>query len=171
MRMRKIVTTILVMICFISIGTLSSVDSTYAKKITNMEQAKEKALKKVKNAVVSEIEKDYENGKAVYEVTLIKGTKKYELTYRASNGKLVSYQWEEKEEKSKSDKSIMSKRECKKLAKNKVKNGSIIRITGKYDDGIYVYKVKMKKGNRKYTLEYRADNGKLLEYEWKSKGM
>lgn len=166
MKMRNIIVTIFVMGCLISVSTLSSADATYAKKITSIDQAKEKALKKVKNAVVTEVEKDYENGKAVYEVTLVKNTKKYELIYRASNGKLISYGWEENGAKADSSNNRISKSDCKKLAKNKVKKGSIIRVTGKYEDGIYVYTVKMKKGNKKYTLEYHAGNGKLLEYEW-----
>lgn len=166
MKMRKIVTTILLVFCFVFVGTLSSTYTTYAKKISSIDQAKKKALKKVKNAVVTEAEKDYENGKAIYEVTLLKNTKKYDLTYRASNGKLISYGWEKNGAKTGTGSNIMTKSECKQLAKNKVKKGTIIRVTAKYDDGIYVYKVKMKKGNKKYTLEYHAGNGKLLEYEW-----
>lgn len=166
MKIKKIVLSILVMLCLVFAGTISSAEVTNAKKITSVDQAKKKALEKVKNAVVSEVEQDNKDGKAVYEVTLTKNTKKYELTYRASNGKLISYGWEENGWKADSSGKRISKSECKKLAKNKVKKGSIIRITGKYDDGVYVYKVKMKKGNKKYTLEYHAGNGKLLEYEW-----
>lgn len=29
-----------------------------------------------------------------------------------------------------------------------------------------VYKVRLRKGDKKYTLEYHASTGKLMEYEW-----
>ena len=37
---------------------------------------------------------DYENGGLLYEVTLIKGSREYNLKYRASDGKLMEYEWE-----------------------------------------------------------------------------
>ena len=109
---------------------------------------------------------DYQNGKLFYEITLVKGTKKYDITYRASNGRLVKYGWEEREQTG-NNTNIISKSACKKLAKSKVKKAKIQSVSKKYDDGIYVYVVKMKKGSKKYTLEYAAGTGKLLEYEWK----
>lgn len=40
------------------------------------------------------MEEDDDDGVWVYEVDMKKGSKKYELKYNASNGKLVEYQWE-----------------------------------------------------------------------------
>lgn len=165
MKMKKIFIIVFVSL-LVSTSVLSSADILSAQKITSVSQAKKKALNKVKNAVVTEVDKDYENGKLVYEITLVKGTKKYDITYRASNGKLVNYGWEEREQTG-NNTNIISKSACKKLARSKVKKAKIQSVSKKYDDGIYVYVVKMKKGSKKYTLEYAAGTGKLLEYEWK----
>ncbi len=165
MKIRKKVMMFLTMFCLVSVGVLSSSNTVYAKKITSMSQAEAMALKKVKNAVVTELDKDYEKGRIVYEVKLVKGTKEYEITYRASDGKMISYSWEENKIDKTSTKKIMSKSKIKKLAKKKVKGASIVSVEKKRDDGIYVYKVKMKKNNTKYSLEYHARTGKLLEYE------
>ena len=167
MKRRKMIIIMFMMICLVSVGVLSSQDAVHAKKITSVSQAEKKALKKVKNAVVTEVEKDYENGKLVYEITLVKGTREYELTYRASNGKLLSYSWEQNGQKRNSNKNRISKSSCKKLAKSKVKKASIQSVIGEYDDGSYIYVIKMKKGSKKYTLEYDAATGTLLEYQWK----
>lgn len=154
-----------VMLCLVSVGVLSP-DTASAKKITSISQAEKEALKKVKGATVTEVDKDYENGILVYEVQLRKGTKEYEITYRASDGKILSYGWEDYKVNRTSKKKIMSKSACKKLAKEKVKSGKITSIVKKRDDGVDVYKIKMKTSNRIYTLVYHARTGKLLEYEY-----
>lgn len=166
MKVRRGFMMIFMMVCLVSAGVLSSSDTAYAQKITSMNQAKKKALKKVKNAVVTEVDKDYEKGILIYEIHLVKGTKEYEITYRASDGKTLSYGWEEEAVNRYSSKAVMSKSQCKKLARKKVSKGKITSITKKLDDGIYVYKVKMKKGSKKYTLKYHARTRELLEYEW-----
>lgn len=166
MKKRNKVTMILMMFCFIAIGMIASSDTAYAKKITNYKQVKKLALKEVKGAKIIEIDKDYEKGVLVWEVDLRKGTKKYELTYRASDGKKLSYGWEEKKVSRSKNKKIISKSECKKLAKKKVKGASITSIKKKRDDGVDVYKIKMQTKSKRYELKYHARTGKLLEYEW-----
>lgn len=166
MEMRRVLMMFFMMVCLGLVGVLSFTDTAYAKKITSIEQAEKKAKNKVKNATVTEVDVDYEEGKLVYEVQLIKGTKEYDVTYRASDGKLVSYGWEESAINRYSEKEIMSMNQCKKLAKKKVSKGTITSVTKKFDDGISIYKVKMKKSNKKYTLKYHARTGELLEYKW-----
>ena len=78
MKMKKIFTIVFVSL-LVSTSVLSSADVLNAEKITSVSQAKKKALNKVKNAVVTEVEKDYENGKLFYEITLVKGTKNMTL--------------------------------------------------------------------------------------------
>lgn len=53
-----------------------------------------------------------------------------------------------------------------KTGKKEVSGGSITSLVKKRSDGIDIYKVKMKKGSKKYELEFHARTGKLLEYEW-----
>lgn len=151
---------------FFSAGVLSGTNKVYGRKITSAAQAEEKALQKVKNATVSDVDKDYEDGSAVYDVELVKGSKKYEITYRASDGKMTSYGWEKRNTDPARNKALIGRNKCRKLALKRVKNGNIVRIDLKVDDGIDIYKVKLKAGNKKYTLKYHARTGVLTEYEW-----
>lgn len=166
MEKRKLSAKIFMMCCLALIGILAVPNTAYAKKITSDRQVEKLAKKEIKGATVVEVDKDYEKGNLVYEVKLIKGTKEYDLTYRASDGKLIEYDMEELRVRP-SSKKVMSESKCKKLAKKKVKGAKIISIGLKYDDGIEEYKVKMQKGSKKYELEYHARTGKLIGYQWK----
>ncbi len=138
-----------------------------AKKISGPAAAKKLAKQKVKSAVVTEVDVDYENGGLLYEVTLIKGSREYNLKYRASDGKLMEYEWEtEGIIKQYQSRKNLSKAKIKKKAKKQVKKAKINSVRLKYDDGLAEYKVKMKKGSKKYSLTYHAKTGKLLDYEW-----
>lgn len=158
---------VFLMACLVAAGVFAVPATVHAKKITSISQVKKMALKKVKNASVLEVDTDYEKGTFVYEVKLLQKTKVFDLTYRASDGKLIQYGWEETSVKRNSGKKIISQSKCKKLAKKKVPGAEILSISRKRDDGIDQYKVKMQKGKRKYELEYHARTGKLIEYEWK----
>lgn len=166
MKNRRVFTVLSTMICLMFMGAFFYSDTVYTKKITSMEQAVEKALAKVEGAVVIETDKDYENGKLVYEVHLVKNTKEYEIIYRASDGKMISYGWEKNNVSSNHEKKLISKKKCKKLARKVVKKGKITKIVRKYDDGISIYKVKMKKSNKKYELKFHGRTGQLIEYQW-----
>lgn len=157
---------VFLMVFVVYSGVFASPDMVDAKGITSAREAEKEALKKVKNATVTEIDSDYENGVLVYEVELVKGTKEYDITYRASDGKMIAYGWEENSYDKYSQKSIMGESACRKLAQKKVKDGKITSIVQKTDDGADVYKVKMTKGSKNYTLEYHARTRKLLEYKW-----
>lgn len=159
--------TIAFLVCFVFANVLCFPTPVSAKEITSVYQAKRLAREKVKGATVTEVDKDYEKGELVYEVKLVKGKKEYELTYRASDAKLISYKWEiQSWYITKGKGNIISKSKCKKLAKKEVSGGSITSLVKKRSDGIDIYKVKMKKGSKKYELKFHARTGKLLEYEW-----
>lgn len=157
-------TKLLFCIAFASI--LTCTDQVSAKQIKSATQAQELALQKVKNATVIDVESDQEDGVKVYELTLVKGSKKYEITYRASDGKMLDYGWEKRNVNPATNKTMISRSKCESLAKKQVKNGEIISLTQKSDDGIDIYKVKMTAGTKKYTLKYHARTGALIEYDW-----
>lgn len=139
-----------------------------AKAISSMEQAKKLALQKVKSATITKAEEDMDDGVAVYEVSLHKGNKEYDLKYRKSDGKLLEYDWELQGfgygDQSKAN---VSKEKIKKKALKKVKNASVRSIQLKSDDGRMEYKVRLQKDSYRYTLVYDAKKAKLLEYEQK----
>lgn len=140
-----------------------------AKKMKSAADAKEAALKKVPLATVIEIDTDMEDGVLVYDVELSKNDKEYALKYRASDGKLLEYEWEIKNpavgDQSKAD---LSEKTIENKAKKKVKNAKVISIRLKKDDGMSQYKVKLSKGSKKYNLVYNSKTGTLIEYEWEA---
>lgn len=153
---------------FLMIASLFCFSETVsAKGINSVSQVKKLALKRVKGATVLKVEKDYDRGTLVYEVTLMKGKKEYELAYRASDEKLIAYEWEIAPwyVKRGSGK-IMSLNKCKNLAQKEVPGGKIISIVKKRSHGIDLYKVKMQKSSKTYELKFHARTGKLLEYGW-----
>lgn len=166
MKLRKLAGAAM-MLCFLSIGILSHSDTAYAKGLTSTKQAEQLALAKVKNATVTDVDVDHEDGKLVYEVELFRGTKEFKLTYRASDAKLVAYEWEEHAVDRYSGTKQIGESKCRELAGKKVKDATITSLVQKYDDGIAIYKVKMKKSNKKFELKYHAGTGQLIEYEWK----
>lgn len=170
MKRRSLIMTIIFTFCLMTANIYSypDADTSFAKEITTVRQAKKLAKKQVHGAVVTEVEKDDEDGSSVYEIKLTKGKKEYNLVYRTADSKLISYEWEISSRyiKKGKGKSIRTS-QCKKLAKKQVPHGTVSHITKKHSDGIPLYKVKMQKGNRKYELKFHARTGKLLEYEWK----
>lgn len=138
-----------------------------AKKIQNASQAEAEALKKVPSATVTEVDTDTDNGVLVYEVELYKNGREYNLEFRASDGKLIKYEWEiANPSYTSQDAKDLSKSSIEQKALKKVKNATVVSTTLTYDDGMVQYKVKLKKGSKKYKLVYDSKTGKLLEYEW-----
>lgn len=167
MKKRSVLTVMFLAICLLFTSICYVPSTVFAKEITTVLQAKKQAKKKVKGSTVVEVDKDYEKGVLVFEVHLLKGKKEYDLVYRASDAKLISYGWEIKSwyvEAGQGKTISMSK--CRKLAKKQVPKGKITSIVKKRSDGIDIYAVKMTKGNKKYELKYHARTKKLLEYDW-----
>ena len=160
---------ILLALCLTFTGVFTGAQDVSAKKISSANEAKQKALQKVKNPDYAHVSKDHDDGKLVYEVDLVKGNKKYEITYRASDGKMLEYGWENVYVDPKTNQSIVSKDKCQQAAKNKVKNGKLLYVRQKRDDGVDIYKIKMQKGKKSYTLKYHARTGRLIEYDWELK--
>lgn len=166
MRVKKYGIMVLLTICFIVMGIFMGTENINAAKINNLSQAKAKALKKVPNAVVTEVDSDYEKGVLIYDIELVKGNKKYSIKYRASNAKMLEYSWEELYVSPDRQNQLIGKSRCRQLAKKKVKNAKIVSCVQKIDDGVDVYKIKLKTKKKKFTLEYHARTGSLIEYEW-----
>lgn len=167
MRKRKLLLKFFIAVCFLCAGMLAHADGVSAARLQNDDQVIRKALNKVPNAQVTEIDLDYESGGLVYDVDLIKGVRKYELSYRASDGKLIAYAWEKLNVSPQRNNPMISEDKCRELAEKKVKQASISSIVQKRDDGIDIYKIQMKDRKKQYVLEYNARTAALIEYKWK----
>lgn len=167
MKLTKTMKAALFTACFAAAGTLAWTHSACAASISSERQAGEKALEKVPGATITETDQDYEKGMLVYEVQLVKGNKKYEITYRAKDARILEYSWEKISVSPESQKAVLSESKIKRLAQNRVKKGTIVSIARKFDDGIDYYKVKMTDSSKTFKLEFHARTGALTEYEWK----
>lgn len=158
---------VIFLICLAAINVFCCPDVVFAEKASDRNIQK-LAKKQVKGGTIVELDKDYENGVLVYEITMLKGKKEYELTYRASDSKLISYGWEMQSYYVKRGRGkIISIDKCRELAKKQIKVKTIASIVQKRSHGVDLYKVKAQKGSKKYELKINARTGKLLEYEWK----
>ncbi len=146
---------------------VSCLSISEAKKMQTPQQAQKAALAKVPSAKVVDVDSDTEHGVLVYEVELHKSGKEYKLEYRASDGKLLKYEWEVLNPAfGNQNKKNLSKKAIKEKALKQVKGASLVSIVLDHDDGMAQYEVKMHKGNKKYELVYNSKTGKLLEYQW-----
>lgn len=162
-------TVIAVMVLLFSCLTSTALTITAEAAATiSYSKAKSIAKKKVPNARLAELDTDYENGHKVYEATLYKNNTEYNVEILASNGKIVTYEWE-KDSTSHSiqHKKNIGKTKAKKVALKKIKGGKITSTKLTRDDGISYYKIKMTKGSKTCFLEVDAKTGKLLQYKWK----
>lgn len=144
----------------LSLGGLSCIN-VQAKKISSADEAEKMASDYVKGATVLHVEEDDDDGVWVYEVDMKKGSKKYELKYNASNGKLVEYQWEKISHKRAGKK--VSEKNIRRMAEKKVKNATITELD--YDSDDAKYEIEMYDKSKKYELEYSTD-GTLISYKW-----
>ncbi len=167
MRKCKMLGAMFLAFCLMASSLCFTAETVQAKGIASVKQVKKLAKKEVKGGTVVKVDMDYENGKLVYDVEMSKGKKEYSLTYRASDSKLISYEWEiQPWYLSRGKGKIISINKAKKLAKKQVRNASVTSVMRKHSDGIDVYRVKMKTKNKKYELKLHARTGKVLEYEW-----
>ena len=123
---------------------------------------------KVPNAFMEDWELDYENGLRVYEASLHKNGREYDIHVNAYNGKIVLYEWErESNSYGRQNRRNISKARVRKIALKKVPRGKIKRTRLSYDDGMAYYNVHMTKGAKMYLLEIDAKTGRLLQYKWR----
>ncbi|MEY8517977.1 PepSY domain-containing protein [Lachnospiraceae bacterium 29-84] len=167
MKKRSMLVTVFLMVCLVFTSIFCFPETASAKGIANARKAVKLAKKQVKGASVLEVDSEYEKGQLVYEIKMSKGKKEYNLVYRASDAKLVSYEWEIESwyiKRGKGKNISISK--CRRLANKQVPGGRIISVSKKRSDGVQMYKVKMQKSTKKYEMKFHAKTGKLLEYEW-----
>lgn len=167
MKKRSILGFVCLLFCMMAMTLICFPGNASAKEIKSVRQAIKLAKKEVKGATVMEADTDRKKGELIYEIELQKGAKEYDLVYRARDARLISYGYEVQSfYRKRGNGKIIGINKCRKLAKKQVPGGKIVSVVRKYDDGISIYKVKMKKGRKKYEMKLHAVSGKILEYEW-----
>lgn len=167
MKKRSRIVTIFLTVCLVMANAVCVPQAVSARNPVTEQQVKRLAKKQIKGGIIVEMDQEYEKGVLVYEIQMLKGKKEYELTYRASDGKLISYGWEMQSYYVRRGRGgIISAEKCRRLVKKQISNVKIISTVLKRSHGVDIYKVKAQKGTKKYELKFHARTGKLLEYEW-----
>lgn len=155
------------------IKTKSTGKESAKKNLISVEKAKQVALKKVPHAVVKEVELDFEKGKYIYEIDMVKDGYEYELKVDAKTGNgIYLYKdledWFDEKDDDNDDKDdqkivgqVISLEKAKNIALAKVPHAKFVKA--ELDDSHY--EIEMTKGNMKYELEIDAVNGQITEFD------
>lgn len=164
---------------------VSSIEIAKNDKFISVEKAKEIALNKIPDALITEIKLDFELGKYIYEIEAYKNGYEYEIKLDAKTGKGLSLfkdldDWYDEtmlvkesskipniEQIQKNDISdtIISIEKAKNIALEKVPGAKVIKIKQDYDNGISIYEVELQKGNLEYDLDIDARTGQILSMD------
>ena len=161
----------------------------------NEEEAKKIALERAdvapEEAVFVRTELDEDDGKVVYETEFYtESGVEYDIDVNAKSGEVEKFEvsaHEVKDDKApivnntdtvtvpeKTDtsveKGIITKEEAKAIALEKAgvaeADVGFFKINLDYDDGIQVYDIEFNNGRTEYEFEIKADNGKILSYDY-----
>ena len=125
------------------------------------------------------IDKDYEDGKEVYDIEFYAGDKEYDYEIGVEDGSVVKADFEtannsskantknetsDKDNKGSSSKGI-TKEEAKKIALDKVPGAKNIQIEKDRENGKVVYEGEIHYNNMEYDFEIDAATGKILSWE------
>ena len=133
--------------------------------VISVAKAKSIALKKIPGATVTNIELDYEKGKAIYDIDLILNQYEYDLKLDAKTGSGISVKKELRDGYTNSSSNsqttaFISKEQAKSAVLKKVPGATITKIELDREDG--VYELELRKGNVKYDAEVNARTGQVL---------
>lgn len=129
------------------------------------------------NVTSKRIEKDYEDGKEVYDIEFYAGNKEYDYEIGVVDGSVVkadvdiennqSNDKADKKQNSSNDNSNkeITKEEAKKIALAKVPGAKKIEIEKDREDGRVVYEGEIHHNNIEYDFEIDAATGKILSWE------
>lgn len=161
-----------VMALILCVGVLSQVQEVSAAAKVSRKRAENIALKRAKqtrgkvNFLYTEKKK--ENGVQVYEVEFYTSKRKYEYDVQISNGKIIGYDVELRKGKYSNKKGRISESKAKRVALKRVgvknKNATFTKIKLDYDDGVRTYEMDFRTSKKKYEVELRANDGKVLSY-------
>ena len=152
----------------------SNTDSTNASAGLTDEEAKSIALTdaNVKEEDITNIrvEKDLDDGIAVYDVDFYAGNKEYDYEIDAATGEIRSHDFDIENdflnEQQTSDSGLLSEEEASKIVLEKVDGASEqnLRIHLERDDGQDIYEGEIRYNGMEYEFELNAKTGDILEW-------
>ncbi|MBM7621642.1 putative membrane protein YkoI [Bacillus tianshenii] len=152
---------------------------TNQKGIT-LDEASEIALAKVKNGVITEAEKDRENGRYVYEIEVEDGQFEYDFKISEENGEILKEKKENRDDDSNRQKdastedkdvTLITLEKAEEVALQEVK-GTVESVELDRENGSHVYEIEIDTGKENgdddedVTVYVDAVTGKMLYVEW-----
>jgi uncharacterized membrane protein YkoI len=110
-----------------------------------------------------DVDRDYEQGRYIYEVSFDKGSKEYNYDIHATSGKILKAP--KKAKKAKKAKNITRKKALRIALKNAGATRSQVYdvdIEKDYEWGKWIYEVNFNKGNYEYDYDIAVKGGKIL---------
>lgn len=152
----------------------SGAGSSQAQRIS-MEKAKQIALQhagvNASDATFYKAKLDRDDGLEQYELKFYTSSKEYEYELRASDGAVLSYDYEEissgaSSSSSSSATASIDESQARKLAQQRAPGANITSCKLETEDGVAVYEIELRQGSTEYECEIRKSDGAVLK--WKS---
>lgn len=139
----------------------------------SMEKAKQIALQhagvSASSATFYKAKLDRDDGLELYELKFYTSGREYEYELRASDGAVLSYDYEELPSESSSSGSSaasIDENQARKLAQQRAPGAKITSCKLETEDGTAVYEIELQQGSTEYECEIRKSDGAILK--WKS---
>lgn len=137
------------------------------KNEISIEKAQDIALIKTNGGEIVECKLDFEKGRKVYEIEIIKGNTKYEMNVCVTDSKIYNY-------KAKTYKNVVTnsneitKEKAQEIALKRTNGGKVIKTKLDFEKGRKVYEIEIVNGNVKYEMDVCVTDSKIYGFKQKN---
>lgn len=131
-------------------------------------QAKKKALTRTGGGNVVKCELDYDDGRALYDVIVVNGAKRYDMDIDARTGNIYKFRErsiDRSDYGASMEKPAVSPAKAKQIALKRTGGGTVINCKLDRNDGKLVYEIEVVSGKTQYELEIDASTGGIIDFE------
>lgn len=153
-------------------GEVTASGTASDKGYIGSEKATQIALENAPDATVLSSKLDYEDGRMVYEIELIKDNVKYEFDIDAATGEVVKSDMESTTvtpSTTTNPDDLISRDKAQSLALERAPGATLIKLELDYDDGVEVYEGELRNGNIEYDFKINAVTGAFIKWEKETK--
>lgn len=153
-------------------GEVTASGTASDKGYIGSEKATQIALENAPGATVLSSKLDYEDGRMVYEIELIKDNVKYEFDIDAATGEVVKSDMESTTvtpSTTTNPDDLISRDKAQSLALERAPGATLIKLELDYDDGVAVYEGELRNGNIEYDFKINAVTGAFIKWEQETK--
>lgn len=138
-------------------------DAYSVLNIISIEEAKDIALLKTSGGEIVEIKLENDDELICYEIEIVKGNLKYNIIIGATDSRIYEFETENDDDALNVE-NLLPFEKIKEIALNKTKDGIISKFELDFEDGKYIYEVKIINGNSKYDMHIDAVNGSFIYF-------